>query len=705
MSTNLIARENAQVGTSAWQLEHPATRHEIEGYASLTSVDRNDLAGIDFFVSTVAAEPFSYEVFRMGWYGGAGARLVHGPVTLPAFPQPVPPRDPHFGTFDCDWQVSFSLTSSAFSDWVTGVYLVKLSGAISGQQSYCIFVLRDDASGADYVFQSSVSTYQAYNEWPGAPDGMSIYAPGGTEETCAAALKVSFNRPYGITRLGSAFELGQPYNINAIRGVGAGEFLTNLSSDRFTMASGWEYNLVRFLEREGYDVTYTTSIDTHRDGAARLLQHRAFLSVGHDEYWTWEMRDSVEGARDRGLNLAFFSSNTSYWQSRLEPSSNSRGEDHRILVVYKNDQAPERVDFITGEGDLFIPEDHRTILWAKGPRPDAALTGVSVFQAPSAGPDAFFSADLVVSDAASYAVSGTGLIGGDTIRGIVGMESDSMQPTSPLGTTLIARSPILSGPPSDMVSYTTQNGSTVISVDSMQWSWGLDDFDVSGTRPAFAVETVRQVTRNILQRMLSSGNHIDSLTTYGVLPQELDTSRWTLGAICEGPASDAFHVEPPGPAGLVLQPAPDAPGFGGVVSSSAWDLRGKQIRVQVADTGGSQMDTFMTLTRDHDNWRRIIRRDALLYFQAHQAGDRVGMMTEYSPADHLWWQIRHKNETDSLIYETSPDGVSWQFRYELAAPDWLDSALVELQAGTRGAVAAPGAARFLSFAVEPSIHG
>ena len=239
----------------------------------------------------------------------------------------------------------------------------------------------------------------------------------------------------------------------------------------------------------------------------------------------------------------------------------------------------------------------------------------------------------------------------------------------------------------------------------MQWSWGLDDFDVSGTLQAFAVETVRQVTRNILQRMLSSGNHIDSLTTYGVLPQELDTSRWTLGAICEGPASDAFHVEPPGPAGLVLQPAPDAPGFGGVVSSSAWDLRGKQIRVQVADTGGSQMDTFMTLTRDHDNWRRIIRRDALLYFQAHKPGDRVGMMTEYSPADHLWWQIRHKNETDSLIYETSPDGVSWQFRYELAAPDWLDSALVELQAGTRGAVAAPGAARFLSFAVEPSIHG
>ena len=701
MSINPIVGENARQGTSSWLLDNPATQHEIEGYASLTSVDRNDGRGIDFFVSTAASELFSYQIFRMGWYGGAGARLARGPVMLPGSSQPIPPRDPHFGTFDCDWQISFNLNSSDFSGWVSGVYLVKLTGVTSGWQSYCIFVLRDDTSEADYVFQSSVTTYQAYNEWPGPPDGMSIYAPGGAEVTGAAALKVSFNRPYGITRLGSAFTLGQPYNVNSIRGAGAGEFLTNLSSDRYTMASGWEYNMVRFLEREGYDVSYLTSIDTHRVGADRLLQHRAFLSVGHDEYWTWEMRDAVEGARDRGLNLAFFSSNTSYWQARLESSSNGRGQDNRILVVYKDDLAPQRVDFITGKGDDFIPADHRTILWANVPRPDAAMTGVSVFQAPSAGPDKFFSADLVVYDPASYAFAGTGLAAGDTIRGIVGMESDAMQPTSPLGANLIAQSPITSGPPSDMVSYTAPSGSTVISVDSMQWSWGLDDFDVSGTRPAFASETVRQVTRNILQRMLSTGNQLDSLTTYGVLPAELDPARWTEGAICEGPPSDALAVGPPGPDGLSLQPASGTAGFGGIVSSSAWDLRGKQVRVQAGDTGGAQMDTFLALTSDHDNWRRVIREDSQLYFQANDNGDRTWLVIDYSADDHLWWQISHDEVADSLIYETSPDGIWWQYQYEYPAPDWLGAAFVELQAGTLGAVDDPGAARFRAFAVEP----
>lgn len=325
-------------------------------------------------------------------------------------------------------------------------------------------------AGSDFLFQSSVMTHQAYNAWPSVPNG-GIYAPLDPEQPGDAALKVSFNRPYAVTRLGSAFALGEPYNVNSLRGMGAGEFLTNLSSDRFAMSGGWEVNLVRFLEREGYDVSYCTSIDTHRATAASLSQHRAFLSVGHDEYWTWEMRDAVEDARDSGLNVGFFSSNTCYWQARLEPSTHTHAQQDRILVVYKDELIPQRVDLITGEGDLFMPPERRTHLWINVGRPEASLTGVANFAAPSAGPDDYYSADLKVDDPASFAFEVTGLAQGDTIRGIVGMETESLQPSAPLGTALVARSPVTSGAPSDMITYTTPAGSTVFTVDSAQWSW------------------------------------------------------------------------------------------------------------------------------------------------------------------------------------------------------------------------------------------
>jgi hypothetical protein len=699
VTENAIALENARPGTASWWLTSAATNREIEGYASLTSVDRGGMQ-IDFFVSTQIAEEFTYEIFRMGWYGGAGARLHLGPVTLQGFTQPVPPRHPHFGTFDCDWQASFRLPGSTTSSWVSGVYLVRLTGLASGKQSYVIFVLRDDASRSDYLFQSSVLTFQAYNPWPGPPSGMSLYAPGGTESTGLAALKVSFNRPYGVTNLGSGFALGQTYNVNAAMGIGAGEFLTNLSSDRFTMAGGWEYNLVRYLERESYDVSYATNLDIHTLGSELLLKHKALLSVGHDEYWTWNMRDAVESARDQGLNIGFFSSNTCYWQARLEAS---RGEENRILVVYKDDVAPDRVDFITGEGDQFLPAERRTHLWSSVGRPEAALVGVGNFQAPSARPESFYSADLVIDDPTSFVFADTGLFREDGLRGLVGMETESIQGSSPQGIARVAHSPTAAGVPSDMVVYTSAGGSTVISTDSMQWSWGLDDLDVSASRPAFASETARLITRNILERLRTSENHLDSFNTYGVLAPELDPARWVVGAVCEGPPSPGVTVEQ-GVDSLLLAPTPDFEGFNfnGIVSSRRWNLSGKQIRVCARNTAAAATDTFLAITNDHENWYRIIREEDVLYFQANVNGTRTWRAAAYSPADDLWWQMRHNPVTSSILFETSPDGGEWLYRYEFPSSGWLGNAYVELQAGTMSAAADPGVARYQNLAVEPS---
>ena len=99
--------------------------------------------------------------------------------------------------------------------------------------------------------------------------GKSLYDYNGygtaTLTATARAVKVSFDRPYW--------------------GWGDGGFPT------------LEINFVRWLERSGYDISYSTDVDTHASGA-RLLNHKGFLSAGHDEYWSKPMRDAAEAARD-----------------------------------------------------------------------------------------------------------------------------------------------------------------------------------------------------------------------------------------------------------------------------------------------------------------------------------------------------------------------------------------------------------------------
>src|SRR5438132_8633093 len=167
-SPNPIVTENTKTGTTSWKLVNPATNREIEGYASLTSVLRG--GQISFFVHTNEAN-YTIEIFRMGWYGGAGARQVMGAVQRAGVKQTIPTPDPVMGLVECHWTNPYTLTipnnTSDPTDWMSGVYLAKLTAASSGKQSYIIFVVRDDARTSDLLFQSSVTTYQAYNSWGG----------------------------------------------------------------------------------------------------------------------------------------------------------------------------------------------------------------------------------------------------------------------------------------------------------------------------------------------------------------------------------------------------------------------------------------------------------------------------------------------------------------------------------------------------------
>jgi hypothetical protein len=304
-SGNPIQVENSYPGTTDWQLSNAAGNHEIEGYASQTSVNRG--APISFFVNTTDPS-YTLEVFRIGWYGGLGARRMTAAVTLPGVQQVVPPPDPTTGMVDCNWSNPYTITTSDPSDpskWLSGVYLVKLTGTSSGLQSYIIFVVREDSRRSDILVQEPVTTSQAYNAYGGA----SLYSFNSNNST--HAVNVSFNRPYDD-------------------GWGTGLFLS------------YEFNGFAFLEQQGYDVTYSTSVDTHENGP-NLLLHKVFLTVGHDEYWSWEMRQNVEQARDAGASLGFMTANGSYWKIRLQASP-ATGAADRVVVCYKDDDVQNDPD-------------------------------------------------------------------------------------------------------------------------------------------------------------------------------------------------------------------------------------------------------------------------------------------------------------------------------------------------------------------------
>ena len=166
---------------------------------------------------------------------------------------------------------------------VSGVYFALLTRPDNGNQSHITFIVRSDSSHSDIVFQTSDTSWQAYNTYGGSD----LYEGGKN----GRAYKLSYNRP-----------------VSTRDGIGGRDFYFSN-----------EYPLVRFLEKNGYDVSYISGVDTDRNGAG-LLNHKVFLSVGHDEYWSGAQRANVEAARDAGVNLQFLSGNEMYWRTRLEPS-------------------------------------------------------------------------------------------------------------------------------------------------------------------------------------------------------------------------------------------------------------------------------------------------------------------------------------------------------------------------------------------------
>ena len=462
-AANPIQIENAKPGTGEWRLFSEAVDGEVEGYASATSVNQGE--SISFFVSSTAPQ-YNIDIFRTGWYGGHGGRRVANTVTRPGFVQTMPTPDPVTGLIECNWTDPYTITIP--NDWVSGAYLVKLTtvGGPSVKNKYILFVVREDTRIANHNFQITVSTAQAYNSW----GGKSLY---GT----SPARKVSFNRPY-------------------TDGSGTGIFMWR-----------WEYNAIRFLEREGYDLTYTTNIDTHRRG--HLLRNaKSFLSIGHDEYWSWEMRTNVETALANGVNLGFFSANNVYWQVRFEPSTIDGAPD-RTMVGYKS--AALALDPYALDNDP--SNDNRiTTLWRDPPvnRPESALLGVQYIYYP-------VNAAIVIDDVESepWVFEETGLSTGSSLPGVLGYEVDAMNEFTPPNTVRLGHSPFDANGTtmySDMTIYHA-GAAWVFATGSIQWAWALDDWNGRNHPGAPVSHGVQQITRNLLRKFAGTSASVDCQIT------------------------------------------------------------------------------------------------------------------------------------------------------------------------------------------------
>jgi hypothetical protein len=298
-----VHRHDDEIYESGWQ-----RRRGVEAFASQTSISAGQTLNVQ--VSTYPASRYGVRIYRMGYYGGAGGRLVRslGPFQGTA---EVTPKDGPRNLVECNWKTGFSVEIPR--DWVSGVYLGKLFTipAPGGQyldrdmvaETYFIFVVKDDRK-ADLLFQTSDMTWLAYNRWP---QWRSLYDlgtnPWGSNNR-TVGYDVSFDKPYAL------YWNGFPAGFHPLTN-GSGDFLMT------------EFPLAFWLEREGYDVTYIANVDTHTDGPG-LLRGKAFLSVGHDEYWTQQMFDNVMKARDAGVSLAFLSGNAISGVVELLPSSDGR---------------------------------------------------------------------------------------------------------------------------------------------------------------------------------------------------------------------------------------------------------------------------------------------------------------------------------------------------------------------------------------------
>jgi hypothetical protein len=541
---NPIVAENCKPGNprEEWDVQSWGDP-QIQGFATDMSVNLGET--VQFKIKTHSPR-YRIDIYRMGWYGGAGGRLVQTIQPSVPLPQAQPECLAHLPNItsqsttrlvDCgNWKVSASWPVP--KDAVSGIYVARLvreddepeswraegevdmtfqkpasaphayGAAGFGQlrdalkekrASHIIFIVRDDAGKSDILFQTSDPTWVAFNRYGGSslygswPTTMMGGAAGTTLDT--RAFMVSYNRP-----------------ITNRQGFVNDEFFNS------------EYPMVRWLERNGYNVSYFAGVDTDRRGV-ELREHRIFLSVGHDAFWSEAQRRNIEAASDAGVNLAFFSSSAGFWRSRYQPSGDGNRTPYRTLVSYKETHANGKID----------PEKEEwTGTWRdsrefnpQGAKPENAVTGtlhtVGGFRNDQLAVPATYgklrfwrNTEVAAQKDGDTLLLGKGILGheldqdidnGVRPAGLIRLSEttiDNVAYLQDLGTVYDSGSAT-----HHLTLYRASSGALVFSAGSAQYSWGLDNHHLNWTsggqrvRPEIAgtVKAVQQSTVNLIADM------------------------------------------------------------------------------------------------------------------------------------------------------------------------------------------------------------
>ena len=381
--------ENLLRGDADWRITRPALHHELEGYGSRLSLNPGEI--LDVAVSSSTSATFTWQLFRLGYYGGLGARKMTegGPSQVDL--QADCPADRVTGLVDCAWTPTFSLPTQA--DWPAGIYLVKMERG-DGFQRYIPFVLSAGQTPSEIVVVLPTATWSAYNDW----GGESLYRDSTGKIPGGHATKVSLNRPFE-------------------NGLGAGDLMR------------WDRHLIRWLESQNLSVRYVTTqmIDAN---PSVFQDAKAVLTSGHDEYWSSNVRKRVDQAVAGGASLLVFGANTGYWQIRFEAFGPN---ESRIVTCYKSRTR-----------DPLGPDSLLTTVQFRDPplnNPENKLFGVMYVEGWNS-----YAAPLVVSTPSHWVFDGTGLNKGDVIPGAHGYEVDQIfnNGATPKGVTVVAKSPVIS---------------------------------------------------------------------------------------------------------------------------------------------------------------------------------------------------------------------------------------------------------------------
>ena len=431
----------------------------IEGYCSRQSLKAGEK--LDFFVSADPATPLTIDIYRMGYYGGKGGRHLLRLGPLDGKPQPTPEVGAE-RLRECKWEKCSTLEIP--KDWVSGVYLGKLSAGKHRYQSYVVFIVKDDRP-ADFLFQCSDNTWQAYNQWP---DSHSLYTNDRKDKRpLVSGVKVSFDRPYG--KYVQIFD--NPLS------QGSGEFLL------------WEFPLAFWMEQHGYDVSYISNADVAAN-ANELLRAKGFLSVGHDEYWSRPQYDNAMAAVRAGVNLCFLSGNTCCFVTPFSPSSS--GMPNRIIT---------RAGRYGGIRPAETP--WMADLPVEAPN-EATLIGAQTVT-PFNG-----SGDWIVTKPEHWIFEGTKMKKGDRILGLVGWEFHGSPADIP-GLEVVASGPTWTGGDAEShysaTIYPGPKKNFVFNASTIFWAQGLSappghmpPISHHG-RPHGPDERVERITRNVFDRI------------------------------------------------------------------------------------------------------------------------------------------------------------------------------------------------------------